>query len=203
MKMKEPISGETLFEDFVEKIEWNQEAVAVQNQYSLAQIVSMAYVNIEKCGIYQDNCQEWSRKTRSNKKWSNYKAHFVWAFKETQRPSRNSKTEGYAAHVHATQANAAIFTKMQQDHTLSLANLATATQADMTSAALLTKTIPELSIQVAHLTVKLATAQADNTKFKKLGHQSTTADHGHRASSNSTPSDPTSSQDLNVYSVSG
>ena len=36
--MKEPISGETLFEEFVEKIEWNQEAVAVQNPYSPAQI---------------------------------------------------------------------------------------------------------------------------------------------------------------------
>ena len=35
-KIKEPISGETLFEEFVEKIEWNQEAVAVQNLYSLA-----------------------------------------------------------------------------------------------------------------------------------------------------------------------
>ena len=28
-KIKEPISGETLFEEFVEQIEWNQEAVAV------------------------------------------------------------------------------------------------------------------------------------------------------------------------------
>ena len=28
--MKGPISGENLFEDFVEKIEWNQESVAVQ-----------------------------------------------------------------------------------------------------------------------------------------------------------------------------
>ena len=37
-KMKEPISGETLFEEFVKKIEWNQEAVAVQNPYSPAQI---------------------------------------------------------------------------------------------------------------------------------------------------------------------
>ena len=34
--IKEPISRETLFEEFVEKIEWNQEAVAVQNLYSLA-----------------------------------------------------------------------------------------------------------------------------------------------------------------------
>ena len=51
-KMKEPISGETLFEEFVEQIEWNQEAVAVQNPYLPTQIVSMAYANIEKCGLY-------------------------------------------------------------------------------------------------------------------------------------------------------
>ena len=55
--MKEPIYGETLFEEFVEQIEWNQEAVDVQNPYSLAQIVSMAYANIQKFGLYQDNFQ--------------------------------------------------------------------------------------------------------------------------------------------------
>ena len=33
-KMKEPISGETLFEEFAKKFEWNQEAVVVQNPYS-------------------------------------------------------------------------------------------------------------------------------------------------------------------------
>ena len=32
--IKELISGETLFEEFVEQIKWNQEAVAVQNPYS-------------------------------------------------------------------------------------------------------------------------------------------------------------------------
>ena len=59
-KMKEPTSGETLFKEFVEKIEWNQEAVAMQNPYSPAQIVPMAYANIEKCGLYQYDCREWS-----------------------------------------------------------------------------------------------------------------------------------------------
>ena len=39
--------------------------------------------------------------------------------------------------------------------------------------------------------------------MKKLGQQPTTAGHGHRASSNSNPSDPNSSQDQNVYSRSG
>ena len=92
---------------------------------------------------------------------------------------------------------------MQQDHTLALANLATATQADRTSVELLTKTISELSIQVAHLTAKLATAQAENALLKKSGHRSTPSEHGHRASSDSTPSDPNSSQDRNVYSKSG
>ena len=202
-KMKEPISSENLFGEFVKKIEWIQEVVAVQNPYSPAQIVSMAYTNIEKCGLYQNDCREWSLKTQSDKTWSNFKAHFARAFKETRRTSRTSNNEGYAAHVHAAQANAALFTEMQQNHTLALENLATATQADRTSVALPTKTILELSIQVAHLTAKIATAQAENARMKKSGHQSTTSGHGHRAFSNSTPPDPTSSQDRNVYSRSG
>ena len=73
--------------------------------------------------------------------------------------------------MHAAQANAELFTEMQQDHTLALANLTTATQADRTSVALLTKTISELSGQVALLTTKLATAQDENTKMKKSGQQ--------------------------------
>ena len=55
----------------------------------------------------------------------------------------------------AAQANAELFAEMQQDHTQALANLATATQADRTSVALITKTISELSSQVSLLTAKL------------------------------------------------
>ena len=139
-KMKETISGETLLEEFVKQIEWNQEAVAVQNPYSPDQIVSMAYANIDNCGLYQDNCREWLRKNRSDKTLGNFKAHFAQTFKETRRSSRTSKTEGYVAHVQVAQANAELFTEMQQDHTLALANLETATQANRTSVALFTKT---------------------------------------------------------------
>ena len=78
------MSGQTLFEEFVEKIDWNQEAVAVQNPYSPAQIVSMAYANIDKCGLYQDNCRVWSLKTRSGKTLGNFKTHFARAFKDTR-----------------------------------------------------------------------------------------------------------------------
>ena len=126
----------------------------------------MAYANIETCRLYQDDIGEWSRKTKSDKTWGNFKAHFAWAFKETRRSSRTSKTKGYAAHIHAAKANAELFTEMQQDHTLALANLATATQADRTLVALLTKIILELSSQVSHLTAKLATAQSKNAQMK-------------------------------------
>ena len=68
--------------------------------------------------------------------------------------------------VHAAQANAEIFTKMQQDHTLALDNLTKATQADRTLVVLLTNIISELSIQVATLTAKLATAKSDNARLK-------------------------------------
>ena len=68
---------------------------------------------------------------------------------------------------HAAQANASLFTKMQQDHTLALANLAMATKSNITLVALLMKTILELSIQVANLTAKLVTAQFENTWIKK------------------------------------
>ena len=105
--------------------------------------------------------------------------------------------------MHAAQANAELFTEMKQHHTLALANIATATQADRTSVALLTKTISELSVQVALLTSKLSTEQAENAQMKKSGQQSTTAGHGHRASSNTTPSEPNPSQDRNLYSRSG
>ena len=87
-KIKEPISGETLFEEFVEQIEWNQEAVAAQNPYSPAQIVSTAYANIYKCGLYQDDCHDWSRKPRSEKTWMKLKTHFARAFKDTRRSLR-------------------------------------------------------------------------------------------------------------------
>ena len=166
-KTKEPISGEILFEEFVEQNEWNQEAVAVQNPYYPAQIFSMAYANIDKCGLYQDDFRDWSRKPQSDKTWVNFKTHFARAFKETRISSKTSRTEGYVAQVHAAQANEELFTNMQQDHTQVLENLVNATQADRTLVALLTKTISELSSQVALLTAKLATAQAENTRIKK------------------------------------
>ena len=105
--------------------------------------------------------------------------------------------------MQTAQANAALFTKMQQDHIFALENIATATQADRTSVALLTKTISELLGQLATLTPKHATAQTEKARLKKSGHCLAPAKHGRRASRNQTPSDHNSLQDQNVYLRSG
>ena len=73
--------------------------------------------------------------------------------------------------MHAAQANVELFIEIQQDHTQALVNITTATQADRTLVALLTKAISELSGQVALLTAKIATSQAENARMKKSGHQ--------------------------------
>ena len=105
--------------------------------------------------------------------------------------------------MQSAQANATLFTEMQQDHTLVLANIAKATQVDRISVALLMKKILEISSQVATLTVKLATAQSENACMEKLGHHLAPAEHGYRASNNQTPSNKTLHQYRNVYSRSG
>ena len=160
----------------------------------------MAYTSIEKCGLYQDDCRQWSQKPRLEKTWSNFKDHFARAFKETRRSSETSKTEGYAANVKYTQANVALFTKMQQDHTMALENLATATQADRTSVALSKKTIVELSNQVSTLSDKLETSQSENTCLKISGHRSAPVDHGHNPANVQAPSNQNTLRDRNVYS---
>jgi len=56
--MKTPINRETLFEEFVEQIEWNQEAVAVQNPHTPGKILSMAVDNVKKPGLYLEDCRD-------------------------------------------------------------------------------------------------------------------------------------------------
>ena len=199
--MKEPISGETIFEYFIKEIEWNQGTVAVKNSYTPTEIVSMAYTNIQKCGLYQDDCREWSQKPRLKETWNIFNTHFERAFKETQKSSRTSKTKGFASNVKSTQANEAFFTKMQQDHTMNLENLAKVIQADRTSIAMLTKTIAEISTQVSTLTAKLVTAQSENACLKRFGHPSSPADHEHCLDNVQTPSDKNPLRDCNIYST--
>ena len=86
---------------------------------------------------------------------------------------------------------------------MALENLATATQADRKSVAMLTKIIAELSTQFSNLTAKLGKAQSDNTRLEKLGHSSSPSEHENRLSNNQAASDQNPLRDRNVYARSG
>jgi len=65
--VKTLINRVTFLEEFVEKIVWNQEAVAVQNPYTPGQILLMAVDNIKKLGLYSEDCRDWDRKATGAK----------------------------------------------------------------------------------------------------------------------------------------
>ena len=66
-KMNQPISAETLFEDFVEQIKTSVDTVASQVLYTPEQIVSIAFTIVEKAGIYFDGVKEWRQKATADK----------------------------------------------------------------------------------------------------------------------------------------
>ena len=59
LRMKQPISAEELFEEFVEQIETAVDAVATQVPYTRQHIVSISFTMAENSGIYYDGVKEW------------------------------------------------------------------------------------------------------------------------------------------------
>ena len=81
LRMKQPITAETLFEDFVEQIETAVDAVATQVPYTRQQIVSIAFTTVENTGIYYDGVKEWRRKDTTDKMWEAFKTFFEREFR--------------------------------------------------------------------------------------------------------------------------
>ena len=84
VKMKKSILAETLFEDFVEKIETVVDALATQVPYTRQQIVSIEFKIVENAGIYYDGVKEWRRKDTADKTWGAFKTFFAREFRESR-----------------------------------------------------------------------------------------------------------------------
>ena len=79
--MKQPISAETLFEEFVEQIETAVDAVSTQVPYTKQQIVSIAFTMVENAGIYYYGVKEWRLKDTADKIWEAFKTFFARDFR--------------------------------------------------------------------------------------------------------------------------
>ena len=106
--MKQPITAETIFEEFAKQIETALDAVATQVLYTRQQIVSIAFMSVENSGIYYYGVKEWRRKDTADKKWEAFKNFFARYFREIRVQPRTSASEGYGANsMRGGHANAA------------------------------------------------------------------------------------------------
>ncbi len=102
-------------------------AAVGQTPYSPEQILSIAYQGIFRTGIFADDCKLWKRKPAAYKTWEQFKIDFRVAYKEYNEARDIAPS---AAGFHAEDSAS------HHDNTIdAIANLATATAADPTAAA--------------------------------------------------------------------
>ena len=81
------------------QVEDHQEAVAVQNPYTAAQILSIAYNLVKDTGFYDEGCKEWKRRPVNEKTWPEFKLFFSREFKENRESKAKAKTGGFTNFV--------------------------------------------------------------------------------------------------------
>ena len=115
MRMKQPITAETLFGEFVEQIETAVDTVTTQLPYTRQQIVSIAFTMVENAGIYCDGVKDWRRKDTAEKTWEAFKIFFAREFREIRVQPRTSASEGYVTNsMRGGHSNAVERDEMQQ-----------------------------------------------------------------------------------------
>jgi hypothetical protein len=128
------------FESFVTQID---EAVGYANAgetpYAAAQIVANAYNNVFQTGLFPDACREWRRRPNVEHIWLNFKTDFAEAHRDNRLATSSTQAQGYHGHG-ANSVTENFFT----DTADAFANLATATTADRTMLAELSKSNNEL-----------------------------------------------------------
>ena len=105
-------------------------------------------------------CSEWNRTDTAQKTWVNFKVHFSRAFREHRDKSKQAQSIGYGHANTQNSANAAMFAEMTQQHSHTLANIATATQLYRTTVVNMSQTITDLTLQLGQANAKLAEAQS-------------------------------------------
>ena len=154
--MSEAFDPNLPIESFFRRIEECVEFAAAGNTpFSPQQVVTQAFYNIQRSGLFTDDVREWRRLPQPVKRWERFKTHFARAYHELKEATSTTKTAGYTGN------NA-----MQGDPLQALNNLANATAADRETMANLTSTINSLTLQLAETNTKLNDALAEIQALK-------------------------------------
>ena len=156
-KMREQYDPNQPIESFIDQIEDSIALAAAANApYSTAQILAIAYNTIFLTGMFPETCREWRR--NPNQTWVNFKMAITIAHQDYRDSQMTTNQAGYHS------SNAAF--ELQQDTSIALANLATATAADRSAVASLTTTISSITLELAEANNKLSAARTEITALK-------------------------------------
>ena len=214
VRMKQPITAETLFEEFVEQIETAVDAVATQVPYTRQQIVSIAFTTVENSGIYYDGVKEWRQKDTADKTWEAFKTFFAREFREIRVQPRTSSSEGYGTNImRGGHTNAAERDEMQQQQAEALANLSTAKAADRQAVTAMSRSNATITqeLRTATATATIATLQqplascacatTPRTGAKEQQRRQASQQRPHNPGRNFTPLDPDGYRWLHGYHI--
>ena len=150
---------ETLFAQLADGVAYAELGEA---PFTSKQVVDIALLCLAKTGVFNDNLKEWNSLPLLDRTWPKFRVHFTKAHREWRANLRLTKGQ------HFPRANSVDSTSVQnhQAETVdALANLATATAADRATAATLTDTIAQLSLELASAQAKLISSLIDNQRM--------------------------------------
>ena len=136
-------------------------ADAARSPFTQAQILSSAFLIIQKTGIFNKECRKWRKKDPHHKTWANFKVHFREAY-DDYKEDLQMNTAGSAFN-----ANAQEYTETAPMFQDSFEHLAAATAADRTAVANLTAANAKLSQELQSKNTNYTTLQRSMEKLQQ------------------------------------
>jgi hypothetical protein len=141
---------ETLFHQIKESI---NVANAAGAPYTPSQIVTISYNLIFAMGMFPEACREWRRCVTNTRTWHNFKAGSAAAHQDNRDSQLTSRQSGYqSSNNAATESDGTAFDI--QGTVDAIANLATATASDRSTAACLAETIAVQNAKIEQQAVR-------------------------------------------------
>ena len=93
--MKTTITLENHLEELVNKTKTSRDTLLNQCTYIDEQLVSIAYMFVDKISVYVKECCEWRQENSVDKTWKLFKTHFTRKFKYLHESNHTAVTSVY------------------------------------------------------------------------------------------------------------
>ena len=154
-KQYDPYSPiETLYDQIENAVDIASTAGA---PYAPKQVINIAYTIVYNTNVFNDSCRDWRKKQELQKTWANFKTHFTEAhldFRTYNQPNPYQSANAAIAAPTGLESEP----QLNDEATIALANLATATAADRSAMAALSTTNEHLVKQLSDVTTQLTLA---------------------------------------------